>query len=117
MKRFVALGIVGVLMFATTGCGGPDSLFKEYIANVNALADSIEKKESKEKIQAVADRMKATQDKIDKLKLSDSEKESLKKKYEKDLEAAMKRLLSAILKVGMEGGGDNLPKLDNLMKK
>jgi phosphosulfolactate phosphohydrolase-like enzyme len=116
MKRFAVLGVVGVVVLAATGCGGPDSLMKEYIANLNGLSDAIEKKESKDRVQAAADRVKATQDKIDKLKLSEGERDGLKKKYQQDLEAAVKRVLAASLKAAMEGGTEGLPRLDMLKK-
>ena len=68
MKRIVAFGLVGVLLVSASGCGGPDSLMKELIANLNAFAETLEKKESKERQQAAADRVRGTVEKLDKLK-------------------------------------------------
>src|SRR5262245_18398821 len=105
MKRIMALGLVGLLLTSVTGCGGPDSLMKEFIANLNAYAETLEKKEPKEKQQAALDRVKATSDKLNNLKLSEADKEKLVKKHEGDLKTAMERLFKAWFAQAAEGGG------------
>jgi len=97
MKRFAVLGFVAVLLLSAPGCGGADSLAKEQISLMNDLAASIEKKEPADKQKAIADKMKAVGEKFEKLKLSDEEKEKLKKKYEGDMKAAAERLFKAIV--------------------
>src|SRR5438067_9574648 len=66
MKRIVTFGVVGILLAAAPGCGGPDALMKELIANLNTYAEVIEKKESKEKQQAALERVRTTAEKFDK---------------------------------------------------
>ena len=95
MKRYVAFGLVAVLLVSAPGCGGPDSAMKAVISDMNALADAIEKKQPEDKIKAAADRLKASSEKLEKMKLSDAEKEKLVKKYEKELMESTMRLLSA----------------------
>jgi hypothetical protein len=103
MKRIVALGAVGVLLLSAAGCGGPDNLMKEFIANLNAYAETIEKKESQERQQAAADRVNATIEKLDKLKLSEEQYQKLLKKYESELNAATERVKKAQLAQELEG--------------
>jgi len=105
MKRIMALGLVGLLLTSVTGCGGPDSLMKEFIANLNAFAETLEKKESKEKQQAALDRVKATSEKLNNLKMNDADKEKLMKKHEAELNAALKRVGDAWMAQLTEGGG------------
>ena len=73
MNRSAALGIVGALLLTATGCSGPDAVMREFVINLNALAESIEKKEPIARQQAASDRVRATIDKIDKLKLSEAD--------------------------------------------
>lgn len=61
MTRVLAIGVVGLVLASVTGCGGPDSLMKQQIANLNALADSWEKGESAEKQKAIMDKIKTIQ--------------------------------------------------------
>ncbi len=109
MKRIVVLGLLGVFLISATGCGGPDALVKEFIVHLNAYAETIEKKESKEKQQAAADRANATLEKINKLKLSDEEKAKLIQKHESDLKAATERVNKARKAQLQEGGTGVIP--------
>jgi hypothetical protein len=95
MKRFAVLGFLAVLLLSAPGCGGPDSLAKEQISQMNNLADAIEKKEPAEKQKAIAEKIKATNEKIE--KLSQEEKDKLKKKYEAEGKAAAERLFKALV--------------------
>ena len=106
MKRSVVFGFVAVFLFSATGCGGggAEGLIKDSISDMNALADAIEKKESKDKIKAIAERLKATGEKMKNMKLSKDEDERLKKKYEEDMKKALGRLMAAAMKAGPELG-------------
>lgn len=109
MRRVLAFGLVGFVLASASGCGGADSLMKELISGLNDMAASIEKKEPPEKQQAIADRIKKTSEKLDKLKLSDDEKKKLVEKYKPQLEEAFGRLMKASMAAAAGGaGGPNL---------
>lgn len=95
MKRLVALGVVGVLLLTAPGCGGPDALMREFVVNLNAYAETLEKNESRDKQAAALERIKATAEKMDKLKLSQEEKDKLFAKYEADFKQAKERVEAA----------------------
>ena len=120
MKRTVAFGLVAALLVSVTGCGGPDSLMKELIVNLNVCAEVIEKKESKEKLQAAIERANATAEKINKLKLSKEQQDALLAKHESDLKKVKDRLEAAQKARKLEGGpDDDLPPIvvDGFIKK
>ena len=104
MKRFVALGLVGVVLVSVAGCGGPDGLMKELIANLNLYAETIEKKDSPERQEAAANRVRATLDKIEKLNLSKDDREKLVKKHDSDLQKVTNRIDAALKNQALEGG-------------
>ncbi len=104
MKRFVAFGLVGVLLLCATGCGGPDALMKEFIVNLNVYAETLEKKESREKQAGALERIKTTIEKMDKLKLSKDEQDKLLAKYDAEFKRAKERIEAAQKTLVMEGG-------------
>ena len=104
MKRLVALGLVGVVLVCVPGCGGSDALMKEFIANLNLYAETLEKKEPFDRQQAALDRVRTTVEKIDKLKLSQEEQDKLLKKYEPELKKAKERIDTALKAQILEGG-------------
>lgn len=98
MKRLTALGIVTVLLMATTGCAkSPDALMKQGIDQMNDLAVALEKKESPDRIKSLAEKLKSTLEKLDGLKISEDEKKKLGEKYKDDLGKAAIKLMSAAL--------------------
>jgi hypothetical protein len=119
MKRIVAFGLVCVLLLTATGCGSPDALMKELIANLNVLADVIEKKESKDKVQAAIERVNATADKINRLQLREEQRADLFKRHEDELKKVATRLEEAQKKRILEGADDDLPHIvvENFIKK
>ena len=116
MKRIVAFGLLGVVLVCAPGCGGPDALMKEFIANLNLLADTIEKKEPADRQEAARERVRATAEKIDKLKLSAEDKEKLLKKYEPELKKAKERIDTALKNQLLEGGVIQPNPLDGFLK-
>ncbi|MBN9118042.1 MAG: hypothetical protein J0I06_02555 [Planctomycetes bacterium] len=104
MKRLVALGLMGVVLASVAGCGGPDGLMKELIANLNLYAETIEKKDSPERQEAARDRVLASVEKIKKLHLSDEDLNKLLKRHESDLERVKSRLDAALKSQALEGG-------------
>lgn len=112
MKRSAAFGAVGALLLCVTGCGGPDALMREFIANLNVYAETLEKRESREKQQAALDRIKATVEKIDRLKLSKEDQDKLLARYDAEFKRAKERVEAAQKAVAMEGGDPAAP--DNL---
>ena len=110
MKRVIAFGVVAILLVSAPGCGGPDSVMREFIVNLNAYAETVEKKESAEKQLAAIERVKTTLEKIDKLKLSNEERERLAKKYEPEVNKVKERIETAMKNQALEGGaGPNGP--------
>ncbi|HSQ58426.1 MAG TPA: hypothetical protein VLM40_22080 [Gemmata sp.] len=96
MKRAMPLTVIGLLLVATTGCSSsPESLIKQSIADMNALADALEKKEPLDKIQAAADRVKASQEKLRTKKMSSEEKKRLEELYKNSEKEALKRMTIA----------------------
>lgn len=115
MARFLTVAVVGVVLASASGCKqSPDSLIKEMIAGINSLAESIEKGEPEAKQKAIAEKLKATKEKMDKLKLTKEQDEALKKKYEDEVTKAMMRLLAAGMKA--EKSGTKMPDLKDLFK-
>ncbi|MBP3958745.1 hypothetical protein J8F10_26160 [Gemmata sp. G18] len=104
MKRRVVLGAIGLLLFTATGCGGPDALVKEFIVHLNGYAETLEKKESRDKQAAALERVKSTLEKIDKLKLSQEERDKLIAKNDGELKKAKERVESAQKTYLMDGG-------------
>jgi len=99
MKRLYAVGFVAALLAATPGCSksDPDSLTKQSISDMNDLASAIEKKESTDKIKSLAEKLKATSDKIAALKLTPDESKKLMEKYQKETMDALSKLVKAAM--------------------
>jgi len=116
MKRILALGLVGAVLVCASGCGGPDALMKEFIANLNLFADTIEKKEPADRQQAAIERVRTSAEKLDKLKLSQEEKEKLLKKYEPELKKVKERIDTALKNQLLEGGANQTNPLEGLFK-
>ncbi|MBY0459564.1 MAG: hypothetical protein K2V38_19765 [Gemmataceae bacterium] len=104
MKRLLALGLACVLVLSASGCGGPDSLMREFIINLNAYADTLEKRESRERQAAALDRIRLTAEKLDKAKLSKDDQDKLFAKYESQLKDARTRVETAQKAYLLEGG-------------
>jgi hypothetical protein len=104
MKRVLALGFVALVLVPTTGCKGdsPEALIKEFIGNVNELAASFENNEPADKQKAIIAKMKATGDKLNKVKVTQAEKDEIMKKHQKELFDAGVRLGTAAAKRGPE---------------
>jgi hypothetical protein len=108
-RAFQWLAVFAVVCFAA-GCGNSaESLLKQQIADMNAMADAIEANKSEAEITAIKDRMEANGKKMDKMDVSEAEKNRLKEKYAPEMEKAGKRMFSAMMK-GAGGGLDNLLK-------
>ncbi|MBM3979625.1 MAG: hypothetical protein FJ304_04960 [Planctomycetes bacterium] len=116
MKRIVAGAVVCAVLLCATGCGGPDSLIRELIVNLNAYAETVEKKEPPDKQLAARDRARATAEKIDKLKLSKEDQEKLLKKHEAALRKVFDRIQAAHKNQAMEGGAVPPDVLDGFFK-
>lgn len=114
MKRFVALGVVGLVLVWVAGCGGPDLAVKELIANANVYADTIEKKDPRDRQAAALERVRASLEKFE--KLSADERERAIKKNESDLRKARDRIDAALKNQALEGGATAPNPLDRLFK-
>jgi hypothetical protein len=98
MKRLIVLGFVAVVLATTTGCGkDPDSLTKESISQMNDLSTAIEKKESIDTIKSLAEKYKATNEKIAALKLSPEDAKKLMEKYQKEQLEAFNKMVKAVM--------------------
>jgi hypothetical protein len=73
----------------------PEELVKVMIADMNALAAALDKKESPEKLKASAEKIKAAAEKIKNLKLPDDQNKKLSEKHGKELLDAVFRLAEA----------------------
>jgi hypothetical protein len=118
MKRIVALGLVAVVLLSASGCGGPDALMRELITNLNQVAELIERKEPKERIQLALDRANNTAEKINKLKMNREDQDALFKKYDDELKKVAERLKAAQTKRKLEVGDDfPIVVVDDIIKK
>lgn len=121
MTRRIALSLMGAFALSAMGCGkSSDSLMRDMIADVNNLAESIEKKEPKEKQEKIAERLKGLGEQMKQVKMSDDEKKKLQEKYKDDMGKAFSRLMQAQMKVAMEGmggkGGPMAPPMPNFFE-
>jgi biopolymer transport protein ExbB/TolQ len=117
MKRVLTVCVVGFMLVNVSGCGGsPDGLMKEMISGLNSLADSMEKGESEDKQKAIADKLKATSEKLDKLKHSEDQKKALVEKHKDDMTKAMMRLMAASMKQATTNPNAKGPDLGSLFK-
>lgn len=94
MRRVLAVGVV-ILMMTAGGCGSPDGTVRDVIANMNRLADAIEKGESKERQEELAQKVKDGFTRFDLLKLPEEQKKAIFDKHAGELEKAMLRLKAA----------------------
>jgi hypothetical protein len=108
LRRTFCLAAAAALV-ATAGCGSQaDGLVKDMISDMNALADAMEKGDEG-KVKECEERMKATQKKLDDLKLSEDEKKKLMEKHKGPMEEAGKRMMAAMMK--KMGGAMGMPGL------
>jgi hypothetical protein len=114
VKRIVAGALLCTALLCAAGCGGPDALVRELIVNLNAYAETVEKKEPAEKQLAAHDRARATAAKIDKLSKEDREK--LLKKHEAALRKVFERVQAAHKNQAMAGGAVPPDVLDGFFK-
>jgi hypothetical protein len=111
-QRFAAAALALSLPFALASCGDShDKAMKDMVSGMNKLADTMEgitdkasAEAAKDKLKSLEEEMKAIKARMDKLgKPSGDAEKTLKEKYEKDLEAAMKRMMGAAMKAATAG--------------
>jgi hypothetical protein len=91
MRRVLAVGVV-VLLLTAGGCGSPDGTVRDVIASLNRLSDAIEKGESKERQEELAQKVKDNFARFDLLKLTEEQKKAIFDKHADELAKAMVRL-------------------------
>lgn len=118
LKRFVVITGAAWVALAASGCSGPDTLMREFLANLHLCADLIERKAPREKIQRAIERANASAEKLNKEKLTPEQQADLFYRYDDQLQAVKKRLEEAQIKWKLEGG-EELPPLvmDQLLKR
>jgi hypothetical protein len=114
MKRLVASGLVGLVLASVAGCGGPDLVVKELIANANLYAETLEKHDSRDRQDAAFERVRSSLDKFD--KLSRDEQEKAVKRNEQDLRRTKERIDAALKNQALEGGAVAANPLDGFFK-
>jgi hypothetical protein len=116
MRKTMMVASMLAFAFTVSGCGssGPDALVNEMIQCMNDMADAMEKN-TPDKTEAIAKRMKELDEKMKALNLSKEDEAKLKEKHKDALEKAGKRMSEAMLKnVGnMLPGMPALPKTGN----
>ena len=96
------VGSVLLLCVSLTGCSSSaDSLMKEQIKDMNALADAIEKKDEA-KATEISKRMEETGKKMKSLNLSESDQKALAERHKEGLMSAWQRLTAAMLGGAMD---------------
>ena len=120
-KLFTLLGLF-LLLCGVSGCGSSaDSLVKEQIQNMNNLAEALENKAPDSKISELSEKYKATDQKLNDLKLSDEEKKAVMEKNKDEYGKAAIRLAKASFGKTMgdmfgKGFGGGLPGMPNPAK-
>jgi hypothetical protein len=94
MRRVLAVGIVVGLLTAG-GCSSPDGTVRDIIANMNRLSDAIDKGESKERQEELAQKVKDSVTRFDLLKLTEEQKKAIFDKHSDELAKAVLRLKAA----------------------
>ena len=97
LRRTFCLAAAATFL-VTAGCGGGgDALVKDMIADMNAIADAMEKGDEA-KVKEIEERMKATTKKLDDLKLSEDEKKKLMERHKDEMDKAGQRMFAAMAK-------------------
>jgi CTP-dependent riboflavin kinase len=90
------MAVFVLLLFA--GCGdSAESLMKQQIADMNAVADAVEAGKSESETKVIFDRMAANGEKLNKMQISDAEKKRLAEKYASELKSAGMRMSKAMM--------------------
>ncbi len=109
MRKFIMVGSVLLTVCVLSGCGASaDSLMKDQIRDMNAMADALEKKDDA-KAKEIEKSMKATEEKLNALKLSEDEKKKVVERHKDEITKAMDRLMKASMGRAMEGFGKGAP--------
>jgi hypothetical protein len=105
VKRSLILAGTAVLLCGVMGCGGSaDSLVRDQIRTMNDLADAIEKKDDA-RAKDLQEKLKATEKKLQELKLSDEQKKELISHHQEEIQKAVQRLTQAAMKRTLGEGG------------
>lgn len=105
-----------------SGCGGatPESLAKESTAQVNELATVLENAksvdEAKPKLDAIVAKFSDLKKRLDALKLSKEREKEIEATAKPDMEKALSRLMTAMMKVAATDPL-GMPKLTEIMQK
>jgi hypothetical protein len=97
---------VATVWAVTAGCGGggPESLYKAQIDEMNEYADAVEKGDTAE-VREVEARMESTKKKIAELRLSEADQKAFREKYWNEFLKAEKRMWTAQRKQTMRDLG------------
>jgi cytochrome c556 len=108
--RLLLLTLAAPFLFASCG-DSPEKVTEDMISVMNRMGDTLEGIKDKATAEAAKDKLKSLGDEMSAIKArmekvakpgGDAEK-ALKEKYEKDLEAAMKKMGGAMMKVAAAG--------------
>jgi hypothetical protein len=116
MKNVTTLGVGFLLLgMVSTGCGGandPDTMMKKTIGQVNAIAETLadikdeaSAKAALPKLQKIAEASQEMKKKLEGVKATKEQEEALKKKYEKDMQQAVGKLMKESMRVAAVPGG------------
>jgi len=118
----VTLLLSVVFAVSLSGCGGatPESLAKESTAQMNELATVLENAksvdEAKPKIEAIVAKFTDLKKRVDALKLSEERKKEIEATVKPDMEKAVSRLMTAMMKITATDPL-GMPKLGEIMQK
>lgn len=96
MRRVLALGLIGVVLATASGCGGPDTLMRDVVNDMNRLSESIEKGEPEARQKELSQQVKDGFEKFEKMKLNEEQKKALFDKYSDDMTKSALRLKKAL---------------------
>jgi len=112
VKRFALWGGMLVVLAVCGGCnsGSADDVMKDTVSTMNEMADVLDTikdqesaKAARPKLENLLQRLKDLKAKADKIKVTKSEEERLKKKYEPDLKKIHDRFFQAGLNLQRTG--------------
>lgn len=110
--RFAAAALALTMPFALVSCGDShEKVTKDVISLMNKLGDTLgtvtdkaSAEAAKDKLKALGDEMKALKSRMDKVgKPSGDAEKKLEEKYKSEMEAAMKKMMSATMKIATAG--------------
>src|SRR5262245_18405554 len=104
MHRIAPTCLLALSLTLLPGCGGgPEGAMKDYVARMDAVSEALEKREPKEKVEALLRAMHEAEESLKHVNASAEEKKQLKNDYQAEIKRATNRMVAARLKYESSG--------------